>query len=275
MNPLGTDAATSESTSAETRSKRALDHQVKSPEKISTEPLKGEYESAETKPLSPTITATYSPAGVVPAVPATVEGRSAWFAAIAADEELAILQLPALGAQVSGLQEAFASLITGETGAAELIRGERSGEIVYHDRSLAGTVYEFMPLPFVLACQVNARPVKPPVRHLIEWRPRLLAKAGLIGLEQVPLWPLLEGVTEYTRLAYEGVRLLFGCRWYLEPGTPIPYSISFIQTWCGITRAQAVAARSYLRRFVLREVGTVACGRPNEMQLFLPRGTAE
>jgi hypothetical protein len=127
-----------------------------------------------------------------------------------------------------------------------------------------------MPLPDVLACQVNGRRMRLPAGQLIEWRPRLLYKAGLIALPHVRLRPLLEDVTEYTRIAYEGAKLLFGCRWLLEPGESVPYSAAFIQTWCGISKAQAVAAREYLRRHVLRLVGTVPCGRPKEMQMFLP-----
>lgn len=283
MNSVGTDATTSENMSSESRSSenvsnRGLDHRVMSSESTSTKNTSTkrlDSEPGNTKSGSSSATASrtvsYGTGGVLPAVPTTVEGRSAWFAAIARDEELAILQLAALGAHVSRLGEAFSSLINGEIGAAELTRGQRSNEIVYHDRSLAGTVFEFMPLPFALACQVNARLVKPPVRQLIEWRPRLLDKAGLIVLPEVRLLPLLDGVTEETRMAYEGVKLLFGCRWYLEPGTAVPYSITFIETWCGITRAKAVAAREHLRRYVLREVETVACGRPKKMQLFLPR----
>jgi hypothetical protein len=208
--------------------------------------------------------------GVVPPVPTTVEGRSAWFKQIASDEALAIAQLTALGASVERLEEPFTSLLTGEVGAAELVRGQSSAEVVYHDQSLAGTRCEFMPLPQVLACLVNSRPLRLPKGQLIEWRPRLLHKAGLIVLPDVRLRPLLEEATEYTGLAYEGMKLLFGCRWLLEPGEPVPYSAAFIQTWCGVSNAQAVAAREYLRRHVLRLVGTVPCGRPKEMQMFLP-----
>ncbi len=94
-----------------------------------------------------------------------------------------------------------------------------------------------------------------PAGQLIEWRPRLLHKADLIVLPEVWLPPLCADVTESTRTAYEGAKLLFGCRWLLEPGEPVPYSATFIQTWCGISHAQAVAAREYLRRNVLRVVG--------------------
>lgn len=247
---------------------------VMSSEAASREP--GEREPVTSEVVCPTFSPATSSAstGVVPAVPATVEARSAWFAGIAADESLAIAQLASLGGRVERLGEPFVSVLTGEVGAAELTRGQRSNEVVYHDYSLAGTLCEFMPLPFVLACQVNGRLVRPPKGQLVEWRPRLLAQAGLILLPEVRLRPLIEGVTESTRLAYEGVRLLFGCRWYLEPGTPVPYSAGFIETWCGIPRAKAVAAREYLRRYVLGQVATVACGRPKELQLFMPMEVA-
>jgi hypothetical protein len=246
--------------------------EVISSESLTTEPaLPAEaVRSAAAQPRHHSNVRLGSGLGAVPPVPTTVERRSDWFKQIACDEALAITQLTALGGHVDGLEEPFASLLTGEVGVAELVRGQSSAEIVYHDRSLAGTRCEFMPLPDVLACQVNSRPLRLPARQLIEWRPRLLHKAGLILLPEVRLRPLTEGVTDSTRIAYEGARLLLGCRWLLEPGESVPYSAAFIQTWCGISKAQAVAAREYLRRHVLRLVGTVPCGRPKEMQMFLP-----
>jgi hypothetical protein len=100
---------------------------------------------------------------------------------------------------------------------------------------------------------------------------RLLALAEVITLPEIQLRALPGAVTPATVRVHEGVRVLFGWRWYLDSGLPIPYTASFIFGWCGVTRWQAVSARALLRRHVLCEVGRIPTPNfPRETQLVLP-----
>ncbi len=210
-------------------------------------------------------------AAVAP-VPSTRAGRNGWFSAIARDATLAVAQARALGGDVLALDSAFASLLTGEAEAAALVRS-RSGEVVCRDHSVPGTKSVYTLLPELLASQVGRDLVKLKRNQLVEWRIRLVAQAGLIDLPYVELRPLPPGLTEAVEAAYEGLRLLIGCRWFLEYGEPTPFSASFIESWCGVTRWQATDARDALRRHgVIREVGLVPSGKPRQTQLFLPGG---
>ncbi|MEJ7791949.1 MAG: hypothetical protein WKF65_08270 [Gaiellaceae bacterium] len=202
--------------------------------------------------------------------PPDVASRRSWFRLIAADVPLSVTQCRSLGASISGLDEKFPSLLTAEEDAANLEKGKRTGEVVYHDRSLAGTRYEYLTLPEVLASQIT-KPRKLKPNQLVEWRIRLLAKADLITLPPISLRPLPEGATPATTLVYQGLVLLLGCRWFLAPGEPIPYSASFIVEWCDVTPWQAVSARECLMRHVLDPVETRPSRFPRPTQFFLPR----
>lgn len=188
---------------------------------------------------------------------------------LARDATLSIAQTRSLGANVSALETAFDSLLTGEPQSASLVRGQ-TGEVVCRDRSEAGTYFVYTTLPELLASQVAGCPTKLRKNHHVEWRVRLLAHADLLELPAVDLRPLPPGMRPHVEVVYEGLRLLFACRWFLEYGEPAPFSATFIQTWCGVTEFQARDARDVLGKHVLRGAGTIPSGRPSPTRLFLP-----
>ena len=115
----------------------------------------------------------------------------------------------------------------------------------------------------------RTRKLRPP-EHAT-WARRLLVELGLASPAPVLLLPLPASASSTLRRVYEGVRLLFGCRWLGTYGAPAPLSWRFLGAWCGLNERTAGAALNQLLRFdVLRP-----SGRYRRMTLFLPAAPEE
>jgi hypothetical protein len=207
---------------------------------------------------------------LLPPLPPDRASRSEWFGEVAREATLSVAQVRSLGSDVAGLRAPFRSLISGQRVAASLERSQ-SGEIVCRDRSAAGTECVYTTLPALFASTISHTCRRLPRNQHIEWRVRLLANANLIDLPAVRLPGLPAGLCQHVLKVYEDLRVLFGCRWFLEPGEPVPFTASFIEGWCGVSTFQARDARDALRQYgVIREAGALRSGRPFPTKLFIP-----
>lgn len=118
-----TDTPTTEAPSAEVRSTK-----IKSTQNESTEPRCIESRIATTESNGVPASKLQPDNRLrLDAPPSTLLGRREWFRSIARDVQLSVNQCRSLGAAVCGINQSFESLLTGETGAAALEVGRRSG----------------------------------------------------------------------------------------------------------------------------------------------------
>ena len=176
----------------------------------------------------------------------------------------------ALGIRRPALGVAFESLFDPPC-KAYLQRG-KNGESVYHDLAQSGTKHEYLTLPSLLASKIQHRPVKLRDSHHVEWHVRLLVGAKLLAAAPVDL-PELPDLARHGDVpaVYEGLRLLLGCRWILEPGKPVAYSGTFVAAWCAVSRSAAANAVQTLRAFgILEKAGEIPSRYGNPTFLYLP-----
>jgi hypothetical protein len=204
----------------------------------------------------------------LPPLPATKEERSDWFKEIARNEELALAQVRSLGLEVSGVGELTECLLHPGRFEAKLTRA-RNGEIVY--RCSCEGEDRFFTLPELAASHATGKRIKlTPIQHP-DHRMRLLARADLLVLPEVPLVPLEPAEPAFLEPVYEGFHDLLRCRWAYEPGNSVPFARRFAEIWCGVPRAQVEAATLRLRwRDYMRVVGEEPSGKFRPMYLYLP-----
>jgi hypothetical protein len=87
-------------------------------------------------------------------------------------------------------------------------------------------------------------------------------------LEPYPLeWPPLpyDARPSVVRL-YEGLKLLFGCKWAYAPGQPTMFTRSFAMDWCGVSDKTAWQGTQWLlqRRII------VPAGKHKGRPVYLP-----
>jgi hypothetical protein len=205
----------------------------------------------------------------LPPLPATTrEERSAWFKEIARNEELALAQVRSLGLEVSGVGELTECLLHPGRFEAKLTRG-RNGEIVY--RCSCEGQDRFFTLPELAASHATGERIELTRIQHPDHRMRLLARAGLLVLPEVPVVPLEPAEPAFLKPVYDGFHDLLRCRWAYAPRSPVPFSRTFAQTWCGLPRDHVDAAIARLRqRNYMRVVGEQPSGRFRPMNLYLP-----
>jgi hypothetical protein len=193
---------------------------------------------------------------------------------IARDEELALHLAQRLGTEVTRLDEPFRCVLH-QGCFATLTRG-RNGEIVYHDRTLAGTKREFQTLvELAVAVKTGTQPRRLRPLRLALWRLRLLHEAGLIELPPASVPNLAPGSPVYAHQARSGFELLIRCRWFLDPGDPVTYARGFVELWCGIPKKQTRrAVFELLRQDVIVKVGEIPSGHRRPAHLYRPGAPA-
>lgn len=202
-------------------------------------------------------------------VPTSREGKGAWLRSLARDAEVSIYLARSMGVAVSAIDEPFASPFHPEC-AATLTRG-RNGEIVYRDRGFATIKREFQTLPELAAALRSGKPKRlRPLLHAA-WRVRMLFEARLVELPIVSVPALEPGSSQSAIAARAGFELLIRCRWFLESGSPVPFTRAFAEVWCPLERGESRRAiYELLRQRAIVKVDQISSNYPNPTHLYLP-----
>ncbi len=142
---------------------------------------------------------------------------------------------PRLGLPTTALGRAFRCVLPGhdeDRPSAALYRN-RAGNIVYVDFHAPDPALKVLALAEVYAAQRWGKVERLSGQQYALWTLRLLVEAGLVAPAPVPLPPLPPGARPAVVKVYNGLRLLFGCRWLHTPGAPAPFSWRFGAAWCG------------------------------------------
>jgi hypothetical protein len=189
---------------------------------------------------------------------------------VARDEEITLHLARQLGLQVVTLDEPFPCVLH-EGCFVTLTRG-RNGEIVYHDPTLAPLKRQFQTLvELAVAVKTGTQPKRLRPLQLALWRLRLLYEASLIQLPTATVPTVAPGSPAHVRQARDGFDLLIRCRWFLDPGEPVPYTRGFVELWCAIPKHETrTAIFELLRQGVIVKVGEIPSGYPRPAHLYRP-----
>jgi hypothetical protein len=193
---------------------------------------------------------------------------------LACNAEISLHLARSLGISVSALDQPFTSPFNRES-AATLTKA-RNGDVVYRDSSLAHLKREFQTLP-ELAAALHSRKLRR-LRPLLLalWRVRMLFEAGLIQIPFVEVPQLEPGSTAGANAARSGFELLIQCRWFLEAGTPVPFTRAFAEAWCPLEpRESRRAIYTLLQQGVIVKVDQIASNFRNATHLYLPGEMAD
>jgi hypothetical protein len=160
-----------------------------------------------------------------------------------------------------------------EANASASVYWNRAGELVMRDWHRRNGK-EFWAIPEVYAARTIghiatdndgfARSLNGP--SIVTWRIRLWVDMGVIDPYPVSMPPLFDDATAQDRRVYDGIWLLFGCKWLHTPGEPTPLGWSFVAGWCGVgVRNAGKSIHRLLDRQILQ-----AAGRYKGQTLYLP-----
>ncbi|MFN8224249.1 MAG: hypothetical protein U0R50_13505 [Gaiellales bacterium] len=147
----------------------------------------------------------------------------------------------------------------------------RNGEVVYHDPGFAPLKREFQTIPELAVALRTRAPKRLRPILLALWRIRLLHEAGLLTPPEVDTPHVPPNSPPAVHAARNGFELLVRCRWFLDPGEPVPFTRSFAETWCGLARQDSRRAIfELIKQQVIVKVGEIANGFANPTYLYLP-----
>jgi len=146
-----------------------------------------------------------------------------------------------------------------------------SGHIMYHDFHLQGKPEEWLTFAEILAAQTTGqvRKLNPP-EHAA-WKIRLLVAVGLIEPAPIALLPLPPDLPASISKVYDGIALLFGCKWLYYSGAPTALAWRFVGGWCGVAQITAQQGiQALVRHGIIEPVGTHKAAYGKSMQVYLP-----
>lgn len=205
------------------------------------------------------------------AIPGDRDGRSEWMQWIAKDPEIAFALGRSLGLPLRALDEPFPCIFHPSCQAA-LTQG-RNKDVVYRD-PMGGSArrVQFHTLPAIRAARATGIPTRLSGIAHIPWRVRLLHEADMLALAEVAVPSVPLGVAEHVRRARDGFKHLVECRWWLHSGIPVPFTRSFVATWCELldSKQQRHAIETLIRLGVITKVDAISNGMQNPTHLYVP-----
>lgn len=193
---------------------------------------------------------------------------------IATDEMLMRYVGTYLGIRDVSLGTPVLCVLHAESNPSAALYPDRNGVVMYHDFHAQGTRLEWLTLAEVYAAQKTGEIRKLNAPEHATWFIRLLVDAGLIDPAPLPMVPLPPGASSSMRKVYEGIKLLFGCKWLYAPEEPSALSWRFTAGWCGVAPGTAASALKMLvARNIVAPVGQHPAAYGKTMATYLPVGS--
>lgn len=195
--------------------------------------------------------------------------RGEWLSAVAGDAEFAVDACRLMGIPLKRFGATFCCVLPGhkeQHPSASIIKNSH-GCYVYHDfhTRCERTWYTLAEVRRALAMG-QVQTVHASKSEIALWQLRLMVETGYVPPASVNMLPLPEGASVWARKAYDGFRLLLGCKWLYESGEPTAFARRFVASWCGISEWHAgTGINELIAAGIIKPVGIGL-----ETRLFLP-----
>jgi hypothetical protein len=174
----------------------------------------------------------------------------------------------------------FSSIVRDDAHPSAALFRKEDGALWFHDFAASGRDEGWLTLAELYAATITGEVVKvvttvdgvryPSPAHAT-WLRRLCVDAKIARPASVPMRPLPASATTGVRRVYDGVKLLYGCRWLGEAGAPAVLARRFLAGWVGVTpRTAEHGVKMLVEWGILAEAGTHPARYGKQQSLYLP-----
>ena len=188
------------------------------------------------------------------------------------DVALAFMRLMHIPGNHTG--QGFRCILRGHTErhpSAVLKKNPQDGIIRYYDYHKRGEDLSYAQAEVYAAHLYKGKIKRITTRPLLAtWGIRLLVDLGFLKPLDVKFPPLPPTSHRSYKKVYDGIKLLFGCKWLHTPGASSPLSWKFLAAWCGVSQVTAGNALAFLIQQGIVHKDDPYATKNREMNLFFP-----